>query len=214
MIGKNNEYLKKTKEGTKVESYSIKKFKVGTASVVIGASIFFGAGAVAQASEDVSKNTTTTIDNSKNESATLGGAISEKVVVKPVVKEAAKEEVVLGVAAKLGVKEVEKESIKTLDKTQLSSFISEIEGKISSGAYTNKTEESVTNLVVDLNVAKATLEGATTQEELTKAYQKLVISVNSKLRNKSVEKKETPVVESTASKETVGNKAENTEKKG
>ncbi|WP_314991451.1 DUF1542 domain-containing protein, partial [uncultured Gemella sp.] len=213
MIGKNNEYLKKTKEGTKVESYSIKKFKVGTASVVIGASIFFGVGAVAQASEDVSKNTTTTIDNSKNGGATLGGAISEKVVVKPVVKEAAKEEVVLGVAAKLGVKEVEKESIKTLDKTQLSSFISEIEGKISSGAYANKTEESVTNLVVDLNVAKATLEGATTQEELTKAYQKLVISVNSKLRNKSVEKKETPVVESTASKETVGNKAENTEKK-
>ena len=44
MIGKNNQYLKKTKEGTKIETYSIKKFKVGTASVVIGASIFFGAG--------------------------------------------------------------------------------------------------------------------------------------------------------------------------
>ena len=47
MVGKNNKYLKTTKEGTKVESYSIKKFKVGTASVVIGASIFLGAGAVA-----------------------------------------------------------------------------------------------------------------------------------------------------------------------
>ena len=35
MVGKNNKYLKTTKEGTKVESYSIKKFKVGTASVVI-----------------------------------------------------------------------------------------------------------------------------------------------------------------------------------
>ena len=59
MVGKNNQYLKTTKEGTKVESYSIKKFKVGTASVVIGASIFLGAGAVAQASEEVSNNTTT-----------------------------------------------------------------------------------------------------------------------------------------------------------
>ena len=58
MIGKNNQYLKNKKEGTKVETYSIKKFKVGTASVVIGASIFFGAGAVAQASEEVSNNTT------------------------------------------------------------------------------------------------------------------------------------------------------------
>ena len=215
MIGKNNQYLKKTKEGTKVETYSIKKFKVGAASVVIGASIFFGAGAVAQASEDMSKNTTT--DNSKDEGATLGGAVSEKTVAKPVVKEATKEEVAAGVAAKLGVKETEKEvakePVKTLDKTQLSSFISEIEGKISSGAYANKTEESVANLVADLNAAKATLASATTQEELTKAYQKLVVSVNSRLRNKPVEKKETPVVDSTIPKETVSNKAENTEKK-
>ena len=215
VIGKNNQYLKKTKEGTKIETYSIKKFKVGTASVVIGASIFFGAGAVAQASEEVSKNTTT--DNSKNEGATLGAANSEKVVAKPVVKEATKEEVAAGVAEKLGVKETvkeaEKELVKTLDKTQLSSFISEIEGKISSGAYANKTEESVANLVVDLNAAKVTLASATTQEELTKAYQKLVVSVNSKLRNKPVEKKEALVVESTTSKETVGEKAENTEKK-
>jgi extracellular matrix binding protein len=215
VIGKNNQYLKKTKEGTKVETYSIKKFKIGTASVVIGASIFFGAGAVAQASEEVSKNTTT--DNSKNEGATLGGAISEKVVGNSVAKETTKEEVAAGVAAKLGIKETEKvakkELVKTLDKTQLSSFISEIEGKISSGAYVNKTEESVANLVADLNTAKVTLESAKTQEELTKTYQKLVVSVNSKLRNKTVEKKETPVVESTTSKETAGNKEENTEKK-
>ena len=40
-----------------------------------------------------------------------------------------------------------------------------------------------------------------------------MVSVNSKLRNKSVEKKEALVVESTTSKETVGEKAENTEKK-
>ena len=215
MIGKNNQYLKKTKEGTKVETYSIKKFKIGTASVVIGASIFFGAGAIAQASEDVSKNTT--IDNSKDESVTLGSAIFEKVEAKQVVKEVTKEEVTAGVAAKLGVKETEQESVKepvkTLDKTQLSSFISEIEEKISSGVYANKTEESIANLVADLNAAKETLASATTQEELTKAYQKLVVSVNSKLRNKPVEKKGTPVVDSTTIKETVGNKAENTEKK-
>ena len=211
MIGKNNQYLKKTKEGTKVETYSIKKFKVGTASVVIGASIFFGAGAVAQASEDVSKNTTA--DNSKDEGATLGSTVSEKVVAKPVVKEATKEEVAAGVASKLGVKEVSKEAGKSLDKTQLSSLISEIEGKIANGAYANKTEESVANLVTDLNLAKTTLESATTQEELGRTYQKLVVSVNSKLRNKPVEKKETPAKDTTQGKETVGIKAENTEKK-
>ena len=56
MVGKNNQYLKDTKQGTKVESYSIKKFKVGAVSIVIGASIFFGVGSVAQASERVSNN--------------------------------------------------------------------------------------------------------------------------------------------------------------
>ena len=51
VIGKNNKYLRDTKGGVKVESYSIKKFKVGAASVVIGASIFFGAAGVASAAE-------------------------------------------------------------------------------------------------------------------------------------------------------------------
>ena len=69
MVGKNNKYLKTTKEGTKVESYSIKKFKVGTASVVIGASIFLGAGAVAQASEEVSNNMVTDNTTSSGEKA-------------------------------------------------------------------------------------------------------------------------------------------------
>ena len=55
MIGKNNKYLRSTREGVKVESYSIKKFKVGAASVVIGASIFFGAG-IANAGEVSEKN--------------------------------------------------------------------------------------------------------------------------------------------------------------
>ena len=40
VIGKNNKKLKELKQGVKVESYSIKKFKFGAASIVIGASIF------------------------------------------------------------------------------------------------------------------------------------------------------------------------------
>ena len=56
MIGKNNNYLSEIKRGIKKETYSIKKFKVGAVSIVIGASIFFGVGSVAQASEKVSNN--------------------------------------------------------------------------------------------------------------------------------------------------------------
>ena len=101
----------------------------------------------------------------------------------------------------------------TLDKTQLESYISEIETKLSNGSYDNKTEESVAVLKADLEAAKATLANATTQAELKKAYSKLVTTANSKLRNKPVEKKETPAVDTTEGKETVGKSAENTEKK-
>ena len=100
-----------------------------------------------------------------------------------------------------------------LNKTQLESYISEIETKLSNGSYDNKTEESVAVLKSDLEAAKATLANATTQAELKKAYSKLVTTVSSKLKNKPVERKETPAVDTTNGKETVGKKAENTEKK-
>ena len=61
----------------------------------------------------------------------------------------------------------------TLDKTQLESYISEIETKLSNGSYDNKTEESVAVLKAELESAKATLANATTQAELKKAYSKL-----------------------------------------
>ena len=99
----------------------------------------------------------------------------------------------------------------TLDKTQLESYISEIETKLSNGSYANKTEESVALLKADLEAAKTTLANATTQAELKKAYSKLVTTANARLRNKPVEKKETPAVDTTEGKETVGKTAENTE---
>ena len=122
MVGKNNKYLKTTKEGTKVESYSIKKFKVGTASVVIGASIFLGAGAVAQASEEVSNNTT-------ENNATNAGAKEEepKAVEKAAKVENTKESVSAAVAAKVGATTPE---TKAADKTALKASIDSLEKKL------------------------------------------------------------------------------------
>ena len=122
MVGKNNKYLKTTKEGTKVESYSIKKFKVGTASVVIGASIFLGAGAVVQASEEVSNNTT-------ENNATNAGAKEEepKAVEKAAKVENTKESVSAAVAAKVGATTPE---TKAADKTALKASIDSLEQKL------------------------------------------------------------------------------------
>ena len=103
--------------------------------------------------------------------------------------------------------------VKALDKTKLENYIAEIEAKLANGTYDNKTEESVAVLKADLEAAKATLANATTQEEIKKAYSKLVTTANTKLKNKPVEKKETPAVDTTNGQPTVGKKAENTEKK-
>jgi len=162
MVGKNNQYLKNTKEGTKVESYSIKKFKVGTASVVIGASIFLGAGAVAQASEEVSNNTTT--DNAINAGEKAEAA--PKAVAQPTKVENTKESVAAAVAAKVGAetpkaeeapKTVAKEEVaakaetKAADKTALKTSIDSLEKKLKD----------------DKNADEAVLK--TAREELAKA---------------------------------------------
>ena len=209
MIGKNNQYLKNKKEGTKVETYSIKKFKVGTASVVIGASIFFGAGAVAQASEEVSNNTIS--DNTTNPNASEGVVAAPVATAQPVAKETTKEDVASAVAAKLSGETAQE--VKALDKTKLENYIAEIEAKLANGTYESKTEESVALLKADLEAAKTTLANAKTQDEIKKAYSKLVTTANTKLKAKPVEKKEAPAVDTTNGQPTVGKKAENTEKK-
>ena len=200
-MGKNNYHLKNIKEGTKVESYSIKKFKVGAASVVIGASIFFGAGAVAQASESVSNNTVT--DESLGTEKKL--EVAPKAQAKPVI-ENTRESVSAALASKLENSEKE-----TLNKVSLTELIKEIDGKFTDGKYASKTEESVNQLKTALEEARIVLSNAKTQAELSQAQAKLV-TATTKLQTKPEEKKEAPAVDTTNGKDTAGVKATNTEK--
>ena len=159
MVGKNNKYLKTTKEGTKVESYSIKKFKVGTASVVIGASVFLGAGAVAQASEEVANNTTT--DNATN--AGEKAVEAPKAEAKPAV-ENTKESVAAAVASKVGA-EAPKAETKAADKTALKASIDSLEQKLA--AAKNADEVALKTAREELAKAKAVFAKAdATQDEV------------------------------------------------
>ena len=168
----------------KVTLYSIRKYSFGAASVAVAALfMFLGNGAVS--ANELSKQDTP----SSVESTPAVQPILEEPTVKPA-----------------------EATTPALNKTQLESYISEIETKLSNGSYDNKTEESVAVLKADLEAAKATLANATTQAELKQAYNKLVTTVNSKLKNKPVEQKETPAVDTTEGKATEGKKAENTEK--
>ena len=168
MVGKNNKYLKTTKEGTKVESYSIKKFKVGTASVVIGASVFLGAGAVAQASEEVANNTTT--DNATN--AGEKAVEAPKAEAKPAV-ENTKESVAAAVASKVGAEapkaevqtEATKAETKAADKTALKASIDNLEQKLA--AAKNADEVALKTAREELAKAKAVFAKAdATQDEV------------------------------------------------
>ena len=104
-----------------------------------------------------------------------------------------------------------KDSQPELDKSLLANYILEVETNITSGVYSTKTEESLANLSTELASAKASLNSSLNQEELNRAYQKLVTAVNSKLRNKVVEKKE--ISEDTTNRQdTVTQKTENVEK--
>ena len=107
----------------------------------------------------------------------------------------------------------EEQKAETLDKSALIRLIAEIETKLSDGKYDNKTDESLSLLKSAVESAKSTVVNATSQEELNKAYSSLATTVSSKLKTKPTEKKETPEVDTTNGKETVGQKAENTEKK-
>ena len=159
MVGKNNKYLKTTKEGTKVESYSIKKFKVGTASVVIGASVFLGAGAVAQASEEVANNTTT--DNATN--AGEKAVEAPKAEAKPAV-ENTKESVAAAVASKVGA-EAPKAETKAADKTALKASIDNLEQKLATAK--NADEVAVKTAREELAKAKEVFAKAdATQDEV------------------------------------------------
>ena len=207
MVGKNNQYLKDTKQGTKVESYSIKKFKVGTASVVIGASIFFGAGAVSQAAEEVSNNTT--VDNTTN--AGKKAEAAPKAEAKPAV-ETTKENVAAAVAEKVGAEAPKTEAtpkVATAKKEILKASIATLEEKLKSAQDADKA--AVAAAKDALATAKAVLanEAATqaevdAQAQAVQALSQVVTEAKTQAFDKKLEEKkeaEQKAKEATATKE-------------
>ena len=172
MIGKNNKYLKDTKSGVKVETYSIKKFKVGAASVVIGASIFFGAAGVANAAEvsgdKAEKNTDVEKVNSSTDGNTnvLNNKIStEKEVVKPAKKEEVSADATSTVNNNANAdKKVEK---KELDKNTLKTNIEKIEELLEKINKEKAPASTLAAIKIDLENAKNILNS--TDTELTQA---------------------------------------------
>ena len=166
------------------QRFGIRKFNQGVASVMIASGMFFLAGGMVSANAAVVEDKPQTEEKVTKE--------TDKAEAQPV-------------EAKV--------ETPALDKTKLVGYIAEIETKIADGRYDSKTEASVAILKSEVEAAKSVVVNAKTQEELTKAYNKLVTTAATKLVSKRVEKKETPTVDTTNGQPTVGKKAENTEPK-
>ena len=182
----------------KVTRYSIRKYSFGAASVAVAALfMFLGNGAVS--ANELSKQDTPSVEAPALASEDSPILAESTPAVQPSVEES--------------TAKPEEPVTSALDKTKLESYISEIKSKLAAGKYDNKTEESLALLTGELASAESVLASATSQDELNTAYRNLVTTENSKLKTKPTEKKETPAVDTTEGKETVGKKAENTEKK-
>ena len=183
-MGKNN-YQKPMK---RFHRYGIRKFSQGVASVMIASGMFFLAGGMVSANEITAQTDSRTTEEREQNPKKVEEKATEASV------------------------ETKKQEITSLDKTKLENYIKEITTNIESGKYDSKTEESVANLKAEVEAAKSVVVNAKTQEELTKAYNKLVTTAATKLvSKKQVEKKETPAVDTTNGQPTVGKKADNTE---
>ena len=186
-MGKNN----KQQPLKQFQRFGIRKFNQGVASVMIASGMFFLAGGMVSANEAVVEDKPQTEEK----------VTTDKAEAQPAAAQGEKEEVAQPVETP------------ALDKTQLVGYIATLETNISNGKYDSKTEESVADLKAEVEAAKSVVVNAKTQEELTKAYNKLVTTAATKLVSKRVEKKETPTVDTTNGQPTVGKKAENTEPK-
>ena len=192
-MGKNN----KQQPLKQFQRFGIRKFNQGVASVMIASGMFFLAGGMVSANEVASNAENTPTSKEEKVTTETNKAEKQSVNTQAVTEEKAAQSVETSV----------------LDKTKLVGLIAEIETKITDGKYDSKTEESVAVLKAEVEAAKSVVVNAKTQDELTKAYNKLVTTAATKLVSKPVEKKETPAVDTTNGQPTVGKKAENTEKK-
>ena len=192
MIGKNNKKLKELKQGVKVESYSIKKFKFGAASIVIGASIFFGTG-VASANEIAASSDSSEVNDTN---ATSGNAdkVPEKIntvsAEKESVASANKPSSVKEESTKV---EVEK---KVVDKSLLETSITKLEELLATVNKDKAPASTLSAVNVDLINAKSILENANaSQEEVDALVKKLrqqtqIVSSMPKVTSKEKEVKE------------------------
>ena len=226
----------------KVTRYSVRKVSFGAASVAVAAFfMFLGNGAVYAAEPNVTATGSALAATPANNQLDENSGASDSTVPKaqagtttPTPVDASSTSVESAPASKVqdetpaptpvaesasvtpapasATEKAEEKATSDLDKKQLEDYVAEIDAKLASGSYATKTDESVATLKEHLELAKLALTTATSQDELTKAYRRLFMTASSGLRSKPKAQVESPKLDTTEGKATVGKKANNTEK--
>ena len=185
------------------QRFSIRKFSIGAASVLLG-SVFFAVNSVAEVQAMEASSNTVLANNVDQELGSEPTTQPTELSPSSMTPEEDKNNSESGILVSPILDSNPK-------KQALTKLIEEIDGKISSGAYDEKTEDSVNRLKAVLEEAKATVNTATAEGELTQAHSRLV-TATTQLKTKSEDKEQAPAVDTTNGKATVGIKATNTEK--
>ena len=185
------------------QRFSIRKFSIGAASVLLG-SVFFAVNSVTEVQAMEASPNTVLANNVDQDLGSVPTAKSEELSPSSMPPEEGKNNSESGTVVSPILDSNPK-------KQALAKLIEEIDGKISSGAYDEKTEDSVNRLKTVLEEAKATVNAATTEGELTQAHSRLV-TATTQLKTKPKDEKQPPAGDTTNGKPTVGLQATNTEK--
>ena len=186
MIGKNNLKKQYERQAEKVETYSIKKFKAGAASVLIGVGLFFGAGIVeASDSVTVQQNGDKNVDNSTVTSVPVPSIVEAKPVEKKA--ENTREKVAGAVAEKVNSQTSEK--TQEVDKSLLLLKIEELKSQLERIKNNTKQQSMIDDANSKLASAESILQSSATQQEVDKKVKELS-SFTSIL--KSIKAEETP----------------------
>ena len=185
------------------QRFSIRKFSIGAASVLLG-SVFFAVNSVTEVQAMEANSNTVLANNADQDLGSVPTTQPTELSPSSMTPEEDKNNSESGTVVSPILDSNPK-------KQALAKLIEEIDGKFSAGAYDEKTEDSVNRLKAVLEEAKATVNSATTEGELTQAHSRLV-TATTQLKTKPEEKKQAPAVDTTNGKATVGIKATNTEK--
>ena len=182
----------------RISRFSIRKLHVGVCSVLLGTLVMLGTATGVGADE---------VTEEKQANGVAATTEVDKVETPQTTEAAPAKEVTYQAEAAPAVStEVKPE----LNSEKLAAYVTEVEANLANGKYSNKTDESVEVLKASLANAQNVLTSATSQAELDAAYQSLVTTVNSKLKNKEKAVVETEVATIEKTEATTGKPAENT----